>query len=172
VRLQSRSIQDAEAKLVIKDSQERLEAIAILHQQFYQNEDINQVDFSRFLENLMKNKLFLQNLDGKEIKYLISTDSNSVSIENSLPIALIINELVTNSIKHAFKESNVIQPQINITIKDKTMVYTDNGVSRSATINEKSMKSFGSQLISDLCLQLDGNYQMDRSDGFRFELKF
>lgn len=173
IRLQSRSVLDPEAKSVIKDSQERLEAIAILHQQFYQNEDINQVNFKTFLENLMQNKVFRENVNGKEIDYQIEVENQSITINNSLPIALIINELITNSIKHAFNNSTIQEPKISIVIKDKKLSYGDNGINENSALITQSKKNFGSQLIADLSHQLDAAYVIKSNpEGFRFELKF
>jgi two-component system, sensor histidine kinase PdtaS len=169
-RLQSRNVKDASALAIITDNQSRLEAISALHQQFYQNEDINKVNFDLFLEELFKNILFKNDIYGKEIKQYVEVDNEAVSIDNSLPIALIINELVSNSIKYAFEKTEL--PQININIKNQRLHYSDNGKCYPEAFEKKDNKSFGVQLISALASQLDAKYRFYNQDGANFEMNF
>lgn len=168
IRLQSRTIKDNDAKKVVLDCQNRLEAIATLHQQFYQNEDINKVNFKDFLENLLQNVSFKQDTLGKKIDYTVTTNNNTVTIDNALPIALIINELVTNSIKHAFQ--NTASPFINIHLDENALRYGDNG--SFCELKAAENKSFGYQLISDLSQQLSANFRFYEKNGLCFELNF
>jgi two-component system, sensor histidine kinase PdtaS len=168
IRLQSRSIQDVDAKKVVGDCQNRLEAIAALHQQFYQNDDIHKVNFKAFLENLLANISFRQDVASEKITCDIDVDNNSVTIDNALPIALIINELATNSIKHAFH--NTANPLINIRIDNNTLHYADNGSFNQQKAMEN--KNFGYQLIIDLSQQLSAIPSIYANNGFHFELKF
>lgn len=166
IRLQSRTINDPEAKKVVLDCQNRLEAIATLHQQFYQNDDINKVNFEQFLENLLQNISFKQDKLGKKILYSLNVNNNAVNIDTALPIAIIINELVTNSIKHAFQ--NTESPLICINIDEKTLHYSDNGSFCGKKIAEN--KNFGYQLINDLSNQISQNFHFYEKNGLKFEL--
>ncbi len=169
-RLQSRNVQDASALAIITDNQSRLEAISTLHQQFYQNEDINKVNFDLFLEELFKNILFKNDVHGKEIKQYIDVDNQAIGIDNSLPIALIINELVSNSIKYAFEKTEF--PQINIKIQNKCLHYSDNGKCYPKAFDCKDNNSFGVQLIKSLASQLDATFRFYNDEGANFEMDF
>lgn len=168
IRLQSRTLEDVNAKKIVDDCQNRLEAVATLHQQFYQNDDINIVNFQLFLENLLENICFKQDALGKKINYSIAINNNAINIETALPIALIINELVTNSIKHAFKKAT--HPFITIHLDEKTLMYKDNGSFSGGEVFEN--KNFGYQLINDLTKQLSADFHFYEDNGFCFILKF
>ena len=167
-RLQSRNIADPMALNIIKDSQSRLEAISTLHQQFYQNDDLESVDFKYFLEELMQNILFKNDIEGKLIMTKIEVEENNITIDNSLPIALIINELISNSIKYAF--ANTTHPQLKISIKNHSLHYADNGKSYDTHFMEKG--NFGMEIITAFAAQLDAKYRFYNDNGANFEMNF
>lgn len=175
LELQVQSIKDEGTIAALKDSQNRIQSIALVHQQLYQFESFDEIHLDLYLNDLISG--LKKTLDSsRTIDFKIESDHIKISIEYAIPCSLILNEVVINAYKHAF--INVSNPTINISVKQKDnnveLEVCDNGIGFSKKDSSKEKSSLGSTLIEILTQQIYGNYNYsDNSEsGTCFKLTF
>lgn len=186
--LQAEYIQEPEILEKLEDSKHRLLAMSLIHETLYQSETLAQVDFSDYVERLATNILFAQSTDYDRIKLEFNLEPVFLNLETAIPCGLLLNELITNSIKHAFPEP--LQGKICIELhyqspdnasnlnqtscqEQKIMLkVSDNGIGLPANMNFKETKSLGLTLIHDLTQQLRGNLAINLNNGTQITLIF
>lgn len=174
LRMQSGNSVSEETKKHFDGAINRIMTMALVHQKMYEKENLGEINLSEYLGSLVKDltSSFSSNF---KINYEIETKIEKVGMKSIVPLALIITELVTNSIKHAFDEKNKA-PVIKILIGEIndesglfTFNYKDNGIWK-----EKEGASFGTELIEILTEQLEGKVDLiknDRGTEYSFKLK-
>ncbi len=186
--LQAEYIQEPEILEKLEDSKHRLLAMSLIHETLYQSETLTQVDFSDYIERLATNILFAQSTDCDRIKLEFNLEPVFLNLETAIPCGLLLNELITNSIKHAFPDplqgkiyielhyqSAETAPNQNQTSCQEPKIMlkvSDNGIGLPANMDFKETKSLGLTLIHDLTQQLGGNLAINLSNGTQFTLIF
>lgn len=175
LNLQMNSISDEQTKLILKQSKSRIESMSKIHEMLYKSTDFSTIDFKIYLKELIET--LIQNFTGSAKKIKINLDMEKVvlSINTAIPLGLIINELTTNSMKHAFL--NISNCEIQIQIKELKntfeMKYMDNGNGYSYNVGFNNTQTLGFQLISSLVEQLEGNIVRKKVDkGTCYSLTF
>lgn len=181
LNLQSRYINDEEMLDIYKESQNRVKSMAIIHEKLYQSEDLARIDFGDYVKSLV---LDLFNSYGiNSINYDINIHDVLLDINTAIPCGLIVNELVTNSIKHGFL-ANMSPANIPSSQKDKIAVYMtkeddiynlsvyDNGVGFPDDLDFHNTDSLGMQLVISLTSQLRGTLELERTEGTLFRISF
>lgn len=170
IKLQTESIKDPSTIAIFRELRMRLISIARMHEMMYLSDKINKIDFKSYVQEL--SEMVLSNTETKnKVQLDVNTNVDHLSAEGVVPLALILNELITNSIKHAFQNSSDNKIEITFTrAKDGnySLEYMDNGTWKESG----SSNGFGLELITLLAEQLDGT--IDRSitdEGTRFFLK-
>lgn len=163
LRMQSQEIDNKEVKELFQESINRIMTMSLIHQKLYQNENLSLIRIEDYLYDLVRELLSLE-ISEKKIQSSIQSSVDKIGLKTIIPIGLLVNELVSNSLKHAFK--NVQNPSFEIEIESKNegwiqLIYRDNG-KWDAKGTEKS--SFGLLLIETLVEQLDGQKKVDLSD--------
>ncbi|MGZ4043473.1 MAG: sensor histidine kinase, partial [Bacteroidia bacterium] len=159
---------------VIKETQNRIKSLAILHEKLYENRTLREVEVGSYIDELLD---FIKvSLSDKEKKINITTQIEVINLEmaKAMPFALLINELICNSYKHAF--SNVTSGEIVIEFsKDKNgylLVYSDNGRGFEYDPSDER-RSLGLTLIETFSQQLKGEFEFPKDkSGMRFVLRF
>lgn len=172
--LQSRQLADQGAITAIKESQNRVQSMGIIHQKLYQGENLAAIEMKDYFVNLGDGLLDAFGKSGQvSIKYAMN--ELELDVDTAVPIGLIVNELLTNSMKYAFE--NVDHPEIEIQLERKaddtlSLFVSDNGVGKSTDSIAKGT-GFGSQLIQLLTDQLEGvmSYAADHGSHFSFHFK-
>ncbi|HNR85586.1 MAG TPA: histidine kinase dimerization/phosphoacceptor domain -containing protein [Taishania sp.] len=172
LRLQSSELQNDETKALFNESIQRIMAMSLIHQKLYQNESLSQVKFVDYANDLIET-IIQTDPENRKIKYYITSEINKVGLKSLIPIGLILNELVLNSMKHAFqgKTDCVIEINLNATHQEDfiTLIYKDNGTWKEKT---SDYKSFGLMLVETLVEQLDGKMEIVKDDfGTTFEMQ-
>lgn len=157
----------------IKASQNRIMSMALVHEKLYQNKDFSSIDLRDYVGTLVEKLLNSCNISSIDIKVDLEIDDIPLSIDELIPCGLIINELVTNSIKHAFEK--VEAPMLNVGIEQvdssKYMIsVSDNGVGISDPEKIANAKSLGLKIVNTLARQLGGNLEMDAHNGTAFSI--
>jgi PAS domain S-box-containing protein len=166
--LQEQYIKDERILHVFKDFQNRIRVMALIHQTLYNSENLNKIHLSKYIKDLVNNLFKVYSADFKQIKFELNIEDIDFNLDNANACGLIINELVSNSLKHAFSENN--QGKIVVTLKkieeDKVLldVY-DNGVGFPDNVDYKNSDSLGLKLISTITKQMDGNISIERNNG-------
>lgn len=161
LRMQADKINSEEAKVHFQDAVNRVLTMSLIHQKLYENENLSEIDLSEYVESLCKDILRI-NDNSQQITQDLSIDCQQIGSKTLVPLGLIITELISNSVKHAFKE-NTSHPtiRIEITLHDSgriiKMIYADNG-----TWREVDKESFGLQLIETFTEQLEGSFSLEK----------
>lgn len=170
LRLQSLEVEDEQTDKVLKEMVNRIRSMSLIHEKIYQADDFANIDLEDYLITLIKDLIASYSVDNKVV-YEIKSDLSSVKVKSLVPMALIFNELISNSIKHAFQ--GLTDGVIKIAIKTEDsylkILYSDNG-----TWVEPSQSSLGLELIDSLSQQLSGQFSRDVSNGtqYRFEFEY
>ncbi|MFO7447119.1 MAG: two-component regulator propeller domain-containing protein [Ignavibacteriaceae bacterium] len=177
--LNSRKIKDKEALNMFQDSQNRIKSIALVHERLYQSKDLAKIDFNEYVNKLVIDLFRSYAVDSSVIKIEININDVSVNIDKAVPCGLIINELISNSIKYAFPEyeannkQGLIKVQFNRITSNKLLLeVSDNGIGIKERLDDREEPSLGLKLVESLVYQLDGKLEMDSEFGTRFKIKF
>ncbi|OPY26602.1 MAG: aerobic respiration control sensor protein ArcB [Methanobacterium sp. PtaU1.Bin242] len=166
---------DSTAVNVLRESQNRVLSMALIHEMLYQSKDISSIDFSDYIRNLIYS-LFTSYGVKTNIKPMISVEETFLNIETSIPLSLLISELVSNSLKYAFPQRK--NGEISISLHSQNnhykLIISDNGVGLPPEIDFKNVKSsLGLRLVNSLVNQLDGTIELDRNHpGTKFIINF
>ena len=170
LRLQSHEIKDKKSLKYFDDATQRVLAMALIHEKMYQSNDLAKIDLEAYLKTLTSELIISYAVD-KQIDLKINCEIEYIQPKSLVSFALMFNELIANSIKHAFKNINnglikidIIQARKNEVIA----IYHDNG---SWQLQQKE-SSFGLELISDLCEQLDGQLERNSVNGTTYTFTF
>ncbi len=169
LRLQSDEIEDDESKTKFNETIDRVRSIAHIHERMYLSENLSKIDLEGYIDSLTEDLIHSYQVK-KSITLEVDCELNHVHPKSLVSIALIFNELISNSLKHAFPQIDV--PAINIQIKfqgDETVSinYRDNGIWK-----KRSKKSFGMELIESLTEQLNGTFEIEKKNGTHFNFQF
>jgi two-component sensor histidine kinase len=158
---------------LIQNLQSRISAIALIHDKLYKSLSIENILIGDYLSELAKH--IVSTLSLKKVEIICETDPIEITADVSVPLGIIISELVTNSIKYAFKDEPA--PKITLVIRksaDKNIFisYMDNGIGFSKGMNPLESSSLGMTLINHSAQQLKGEFSIKGEGGFTFELNF
>jgi PAS domain S-box-containing protein len=173
--LQSDYIQDPQALQIFQESQQRIKSMALIHEQLYQSGNLAKIDMAEYMEHLTAGLLRSYSMTADRISLRITAEEVFLNLDTAIPCGLILNELVTNCLKHAFPEGRA--GVITVTLRAEPagkffLRVCDNGVGFPAGIDFRKAESLGLQLVSMLTEQLDGVIELDRHEGTAFTLTF
>ena len=161
-----------DAKNVLLESRNRVRSMALIHNRLYNSENLTNVNFDEYAKELIAEINASYPATANSVKIDTVINNVSLNINAAIPCGLILNELLTNSYKHAFKEKNNGQIHISF-VNDKDnflMTVKDNGIGLPSDYKEK--QSLGVTVIESLSEQLDGSFNFSNNNGTCFELKF
>lgn len=159
LRMQANKIETSDAKEHFNDAINRVLTMSLIHQKLYESDNLSAVDLSEYIESLASD-ILRSSQSPIQIDKHFSVEVPTIGMKTIVPVALIITELISNSVKHAFSDTE--NPQINLTVRlnaetDKLeLIYSDNG-----TWVLSAESSFGTQLIEALTEQLEGEYTLE-----------
>ncbi|PWJ43230.1 tetratricopeptide repeat-containing sensor histidine kinase [Sediminitomix flava] len=156
LNLQAYKLNDQEAIEAVKEGQARVEAMALIHRDLYLDHHVTSIDIKKYVNDLINNLMYAYGFRPDEVSVEKVVEEKYLSVDLVIPLGLILNELLSNSFKHAFED--IDSPKLTIEIKEdsKQLIIktADNG---SGTPSAKSSEnSFGIQMINSLIKQLDG----------------
>ncbi len=172
MQLQLNKTTDLKGRDALEESINNIHVVSLVHENLY-SQATDLVNLREYIPGLCSGiKSISKSIVQPEIK--INCDVILLSIDQTIPLGLIINELITNSVKHAFKDlencKNNIEIEISIKKNNILVIYSDNGIGYQS---ENLMKtSLGLRLIKMLVQELQGNYSLNGNKGCRFELSF
>jgi len=175
LRLQTRRIHDPLLNEKLERYHDRIKSMALIHERLYQSEDLGHINFADYTNDLISYLRLSYGSDHKNI--IIGTEIKDIflDVNVAIPCGLIINELVSNSLKHAFTGRDTgevlirfMSPEIN----KYTISVKDNGVGFPDDIDYKNPESLGLQLVNDLVKQIKGKLALDVKEGSTFTVTF
>jgi len=171
IRLQSGQSDHQKTTEVFNETQNRITSMALVHELLYQTKNFEQLNLSEYLTELVDHLLSSYHLD-IPISKSLNISTKMASIDSIIPIGLIVNEAVSNSLKHAFegKEKGEISISLhNGTEEGYVLSISDNGNGENSA-NDKETNSLGTELIDSLVTQLDGNLSLDKGNGYNYTI--
>ena len=176
LRLQSQYIKNKEDAEMFVDSQNRIESMSLIHEKLYRSSDLTKIDFKEYIEDMLSGLFQSYGVNSGNIALNIKVDNISLAIDSAIPCGLIINELVTNSLKYAFPEGRNGVITISLRSIDGTMIELavgDNGVGIPKDLDIRTTESLGLHLVTILAEnQLHGKIALNRDKGTEFQIKF
>jgi two-component system, sensor histidine kinase PdtaS len=174
MRLQARQSQDPAVTSVLTDNKLRLEAFALLHQQLYKSDfNIETIDLQDFIENMIEKLRFSHGITEYQFKSHVNVQNRTLNIETALSVGLILNELLTNSIKYAYPSLEKEQPlEITINLLDDQLEYNDNGKILKPDFDFNKKAGFGIKFIASFVKQVRGKYKFYVDKGVHFNMSF
>lgn len=176
LKLQSKYIEDDKYLNLFKESRNMIESMAIIHERLYHSEDLSKINIKEYTRDLVNNLFHAYNINKSVIKSKINVDTVTLGMDFSILCGLIINELVTNSIKYAFPDNRKGEIEIAFRQTDENnfeLVVSDNGVGIPEDLDIRKTQSLGLRLITMLVDdQLEGEINLVRGKGTEFQIKF
>jgi len=175
LEMQNISVTDESVKLALKEGQNRIQSVALVHKMMYQSENVSKVDMQKYLQELLQVLELSYASPRKNIKTIINAVGIDFDVNLAVPISLIVNEAVCNAYKHAFKnkKSGIIQVVIK---KEQETTYSllikDDGVGLPEGFDVKQLKSIGFDLIYGLARQLKGKLVASGTLGTEIKITF
>ena len=171
LRMQSRSVKDENLKMILQESQNRIHSMALIHENLYSNEGLSDVKFDNYIKSLVGNISRTFKSQQQHVKFKYQIDSTNLPMDIAIPCGLIINELVSNSLKYAFAKTNDGIITISFDKVDNSkyiLIVEDNGVGISEDFDINKTKSLGMKIIYSLVKQIDGVITSDFTKGTKF----
>lgn len=172
--LESDKFQDHQVIEAFRNSQNRVISMALVHEELYKSEDMESIDFSDYIIKLVNDLSRSYIMDNGKINVKVHIDSVFLDMDVAIPLGMIVNELVSNSLKHAFRSGDKGDILIDLSFDGEkfTLVVCDNGAGFPEDVNFRETESLGLQLVTTLVDQIDGTIELERTEGTRFRITF
>lgn len=174
LNLQSSYVKDSYALSLLKDCQNRIKSMAFIHESLYQNKNLTEVNFAEYISSLTKNLVHSYSTEIKNIKLLLNLKNVYLNLDASISCGLILNELISNSLKYAFPNNKAGIIFVNLSVKDKlvNIEIGDNGIGINENLDIKKTPTLGLQLVNTLVEQINGKIIVERKNGTKFNIEF
>ena len=175
LNLQSRRISDPEVLEMFKESQRRIRSMALIHERLYQSSDLSRIEFSQYLRNLANHLFSSYQIDPNRIQVTIDAVEIHLNINTAIPCALIVNELISNALKHGFPEGRRGNVGVEFRRNDGNgclLQVKDDGVGFPANLDFHKTESLGMQIVVTLVNQIEGTIRLEREKGTNFQISF
>ncbi len=170
--LQSSNITDPLAQNYFRISQDRIKAMALIHEKLYQSEDLARIDFGDYLRSLASDLHRSYGNEAQTVELNIDAEFMLLGVDVAIPCGLIVNELLSNSLKHAFPDnrSGAITVEAHTSGGVHTLVVRDNGIGLPESLDIGSSDSLGFTIVNALAGQLGGTVEIENNDGALFRI--
>jgi two-component sensor histidine kinase len=176
LNLQARQIPNEEARAAFRDTQGRVRSMALLHESLYQSDDLGRIDMRDYVDKLIAMMLRAHGPAGAGAAIRASVDRVLLPIDVAVPCGLIVNELVTNSMKHAFRDIKHGAPEVRVEMhrsgREVVITVRDNGAGFAEAFDPARDESMGLTLVRDLSDQLRGQFELANEAGARCMVTF
>ena len=174
--LQSEHITEKKYRDMFQESQNRILSMSLIHENLYQSRDFAKIDLNEYINDLVNDLFRYYGINTDNITLDINVENVYLGIDSGIPCGLIINELVTNSLKHAFPDGRKGEIKIAFSQNNENiyeLFVGDNGVSIPEDLDIGNTESLGLQLVTMLVKdQLEGEIDLNRNNGTKFRIKF
>ncbi len=174
LNLQLKDIETEHDRELFIDSQNRIKSIALIHESLYHTDNLAKINLRTYTENLISRLFTVFKVDFSRIKYDIQIPTTEIDLKKAIPCGLILDELITNSLKYAFPNGRKGKIIISLdkTDQDYKMTIKDNGIGFKHENLLKEKSTLGFELVVTLAKQLKGNYKIIDGQGFGMEIIF
>jgi two-component sensor histidine kinase len=175
--LQELSLKDPAATNALRDSKNRVLAMSFIHEKLYQTVDVSQVNFRDYIQNLVTHLIESYALEPGKVQLKMEVKEHLMDLNTAIHVGLIVNELVSNTLKHAFpgKRKGTLDVYLGASNREEDksiLIIRDNGIGIPESVDLQCAGSLGLQIIRSLVRQMQGDIAIDRKDGTAFTIKF
>ncbi|WP_233258783.1 GAF domain-containing protein [[Phormidium] sp. ETS-05] len=171
--LQSRTLDNKKDRQLFADSQNRIQAMALIHEQLYSSSDLGRLNFADYIKRMALQLLASYKVGSNAVEYEINLPPVFLNLETAIPCGLILNELISNALKHAFTDG--VKGRILIGLRGDELYHltvADNGRGLPPNMDWEKTNSFGFRLIRILTKQIKGQLTIANNQGASFEVSF
>jgi two-component system, sensor histidine kinase PdtaS len=175
LNLQSGAMPDDHMRNAVKESQNRVMSMALIHQMLYQSERFTGIDFPEYLRTLLDSLMKTYRKPGQDIRHILEADPVKLDIDTAIPLGLITNELVSNALKYAFPDnrSGIVSVRlISLPNQRLSMTVEDNGIGMPSDFDPEASVSLGLKLVRILARQIRADWKYTPGNGTAFTLVF
>jgi two-component sensor histidine kinase/PAS domain-containing protein len=171
INLQIENLKDDDSKIIFEETKDRIYSMALIHNQLYQNKSFAQIEFAQYITNfcLYLSKSYQTN---PNIELILKTEPVFLDIKTAIPCALILNELITNAFKHAFKNQSSGKIEIGLKKQEKQVNFYVSDTGAGMDNIQLQASSMGMSLITSLIDQIDGKLEYKNQNGSIFLITF
>jgi PAS domain S-box-containing protein len=172
MNLQSRTITDPQVNAALKDSTQRIRAMSMVHEKLHTGRDLAHIEFINYLSSLANSQFAFYQLSPGKVKLELHGENIMLDIDTAIPLGLVMNELVSNALKHAFPgdRKGTIRIDARETEGRLEITFADNGIGIPEGFDWKAAPSLGLRLVNILIEQLSGTIELDRTTGTAFNI--
>jgi len=180
LRMQSRKVDNLQTFTVLQEAQNRVQSMALIHEQLYQSSDLAEIDLNEYLHSLVNNLLRSYGVNSHQVTFSIETHNTCLNLNTAISCGLIINELVSNSLKYAFPAeqfgkiticfTSALEESLNES--QVTLFVSDNGVGIPITVDWQNSPSLGMRIVRNLVQQIKGSITLLPGSGTAFQMTF
>ncbi|MGB8953251.1 MAG: PAS domain S-box protein [Candidatus Aminicenantales bacterium] len=175
LRLQSQSFKDKKTIEMFKASQNRIRTLALVYEKLHHSKDLARIIFSDYLSGLMTHLFAMYGSSEGNVRFKIQAKDIYLDMNKANPCALIINELVSNSLRHAFPNRRKGEVGVMMSVDKNgkyTLIVKDTGVGLPQDVDIRNPRSLGLQIVMESVNQLDGSIELRRKKGTEFKIEF
>jgi PAS domain S-box-containing protein len=175
LNVQAEHLPDGSERTVFVESQNRIRAMALVHETLYRSEELAHIDLASYMEGLCNHLFRAYGVDPDRIKVELDLDSVTLDLDRAVPCGLIVNELVSNALKYAFpsgRPGHLAVGMAHCPQKGYSLAVSDNGIGLPANVEQGRPASLGLHLVRLLTKQLAGTMTIDRTHGTAFTIEF
>lgn len=177
--LQAGIIKDKKVAEMLRENQDRIRSMALVHQKLYQSQNVAKINFNEYVTDLVNSLIYAHEGDSERVVARTDIEDVDLSIDSAIVFGLIINELVSNSLKYAFPQDRMPEGrrcEISIVLSTigqdiLELIVSDNGTGMPEGLDLTNVKTLGLQLVSTLAKQLQGNIELGRGEGTEFRIR-
>ncbi|NET55119.1 MAG: PAS domain-containing protein [Symploca sp. SIO2E6] len=176
LRLQANRVQDSQAKTALQECRNRVESMALVHENLYHSGDLSRINFTEYVRNLTSNLFKIYNIKSGTIAFKVIVEHKIfINLAQAVPCGLIINELVTNALKHGFRQRRTGEVFVKLeasTNNQLILTVGNNGEPLPRDFDLYTVQSMGFKLVLTLVKQLKGKIELEKDEGTIFKITF
>jgi len=173
LNLQAKGIVDSSIRAMFEESRNRVGSMALIHEKLYSSEDLAHIDFKKYLQSLVSG--IADFYKRRDVVFCLNMEPLTLDVNVGIPCGLIVNELVSNSLKYAFPDGRKGMVKVGIS-KDRernnVLTVSDNGIGFPETVDFRNTTSLGLQLVTVLTGQIHGTMALSKEEGTTFTITF
>ena len=174
LNIQSSYLKDEQAQIAFAESRKRINSIALIHEKLYRSSDLAGIEFGQYLRDLTAALVKSYSIPAELLEVIIDIGDIYLNMDISIPLGLIVTELLTNSLKYGFKDDRKLTLTIRLRVEDRQLglVVADDGSGFPPDLDWQNSETLGIQLVNLLTNQLGGQIQLERENGTLFRFTF
>jgi len=175
LHLQSKHARDEETRELFVESMSRVKSMALVHEKLYESVNLSAVDFAEYVRDLVRELVRLYGAAERHVNVETNIPPISIELDACVNLGLIINELVSNALKHAFPNGREGHVWISLAPAGEgelCLSVRDDGVGLGPDLNIAAVRTMGLQLVAGLTKQIDGSLEVERTNGTDFRITF